>query len=250
MSLIDNLINLFRIEGQVRGLRSRVESAQRYLAAQTRQVTDLETQQRELESRQLQIQARIGNLEGETQSLDERLEKLRNELNGATTNKQYTAVLTELNTAKLARSELEDRELQEMELTDSNKERLEVLAGELQERRKIQAQAEQELSNRRSEVGERLAELEAERDGAAAMIPARELKVFNELADAYDGEALASIEEIDRRHREYSCGACNMILPFQSVSQLLNSGDTLVRCTACDRILYLQEETRGALAKK
>ena len=85
---------------------------------------------------------------------------------------------------------------------------------------------------------------------SAANIPGVELKVFNDLAEAYDGEAMAKVEEIDRRRREYSCGSCNLALPFEAVAALLGRSDTLVRCTACDRILYLNEETRGALAKK
>ena len=70
------------------------------------------------------------------------------------------------------------------------------------------------------------------------------------MADAYDGEALGQIEEIDRRHREYACGSCNMHLPFETVASLLGGGDTVGRCAACGRILYLADETRGALAKK
>jgi predicted nucleic acid-binding Zn-ribbon protein len=41
-----------------------------------------------------------------------------------------------------------------------------------------------------------------------------------------------------------------MHIPFQAVSALLSSDDTLVRCTACDRIMYLQDETKGALTKR
>ncbi|MHC4219311.1 MAG: zinc ribbon domain-containing protein [Planctomycetota bacterium] len=250
MSLTEDLVTLFQIEAQVRGLRGRLDSAQRYLTAQTRHADALEAQRLELEARHRQLQAKIGNLEGETAALDERLEKLRNELNAATTNKQYGAVLSELNVAKTGRSELEDRILQEMERVDENKEQRETVAAEIDERLKVKAVAEEKLQQRHDEVGQRLAELEAERDMAASSVPGKELRIFNELADAYDGEAMSSIEEIDRRHREYACGTCRMHIPFQAVSALLSSSDTLVTCTACGRIMYLQEETRGALTKR
>ncbi len=250
MSLQQSLYKLFQVDGQVRGLRSRLDSAERYLAAQTSLIEDLQQQQQELESRGRQIQAKIDNLEGETAALDERLEKLRNELNSTSTTKQYTAILTELNTAKLARSDIEDRALGEMELIDANNEQMARLAEDLAERTKVRSVAEGELKRRNGEVGERLAELEAERQVAAEGIPGGDLKVFNEMADAYKGEAMAAVEEIDRRHRDYACGLCNIHLPFEAIAALLGSKDVLTRCPACGRILYLYDETRGALAKK
>ncbi|MHC4101201.1 MAG: zinc ribbon domain-containing protein [Planctomycetota bacterium] len=250
MSLTENLVNLFQIDAQVRGLRRRLDSAERYLAVQTRNVEELEVQRREVETRQLQIQARIGNLEGEMATIDERLEKLRNELNAATTNKQYTTVLSELNTAKNARSEIEDQVLAEMERVDENTQQRQALEQEIDERQKVRALAEDQLQQRHDEVGERLAELEAEREVAAAAVPGKERRLFDELADAYDGESMSSIEEIDRRHREYACGTCRMHIPFQAGSALLSSSDTLVTCTACGRIMYLQDEVRGALLKR
>ena len=250
MTVLPNLISLFRIDSQVRGLRSRLESAQRYLDAQDRLLAELREQREEHETRRRHLQATIGNLEVEMTALGERIEKLRGELDAATTNKQYGAVLTEVNTAKLARTELEERDYEEMEKIEEIERQLKELEGNTLEREKVRTVAEKQLRQRHDDVGERLAELETERNAAAAIIPGLDLKIFNELADAYDGEAMAQIDEIDRRRREYSCGSCNLHLPFESIAALLCNVDTLVRCTACDRILYLAEETRGALAKK
>ena len=250
MTLLSNLITLFQIDSQVRGLRSRLESAQRYLDTQIRLLSELREQREESEARRRQLLATIANLEVEGTALGERIDKLRGELDTATTNKQYGALLTEVNTAKLARTELDDRIYEEMEKVEELDRQLEELKGDNLEREKVRTVAEDQLRQRHDEIGERLAELEGERNVAAECIPGGELKVFNELAEAYDGEVMAQIEEVDRRRREYACGSCNIHLPFEAIASLLCNLDTLVRCTACDRILYLAEETRGALAKK
>ncbi len=250
MSLTKDLISLFHIDSNVRGLRGRLESAQRYLDAQDRLLADLNQQHEECEVRRRHVRATVANLEGEVEVLNERLEKLREELNVATTNKQYTAVLTERNVAKTARAELEDRILEEMETIEASSKQLEKIAEETAERKKVRKVAKAQLKQRHDDVGQRLAELEVERESAASVIPGGEIKIFNEMADAYDGEAMGLIEEIDRRRREYACGSCNMHLPFEAVASLLGGSDALVRCTACGRILYLADETRGALAKK
>jgi predicted nucleic acid-binding Zn-ribbon protein len=250
MSLTEDLISLFHIDSNVRGLRHRLESAQRYLDGQDRQLADLKQQHKECEVRRRHVRATVGNLEGEIEVLDERLEKLREELNVATTNKQYTAVLTERNVAKSARAEIEDRVLEEMETIEESGKQLEKIAQETADRQKVRKVAEKQLKQRHDEVGERLAELEVERESAASIIPGAEIMIFNEMAEAYEGEAMSQIEEIDRRNREYACGSCNMHLPFEAVASLLGGGAELVRCTACGRILYLAEETRGALARK
>ncbi len=250
MGSIDTLLNLHRVDSQVRALRHRLDSAKRNLQAQTRLLETADQQLQELSSHKRQIQATIGNLESEVAGIDQRLEKLRTELNSAVTNKQYSAVLTELNTVKLDRSGLEDRVLQEMERIEQLDQQFAEIESQRGDRATVRDAARHELEQREAEVGDRLTELGTERDAAAAEVPGAELAVFNEMADCYDGEAMAPIEEVDRRHREYACGACNMHIPFEQVVVLLGGCDTLVRCTACTRILYLQEETRGALVKK
>lgn len=250
MPLIEELRNLFKVEGQLRALKSRVESAQRYLSAQNKELTALTERKSELQTRRKQVQANIGTVEVEIKAIDERLEKLRGELNSAVNNKQYTAVLAELNTVKEQRSKSEDRILSEMEQIEALDSELEGIDAKIAERSKVRDVASSQLQERQADVGERVAELEAERSTAASHIPDSDLAKFDHLADIYDGEAMAVVEEISRRSREYNCGACNMQIPFEQVSSLMSSGDAVVCCASCHRILYIAEETRGALAKK
>jgi len=250
MSLMEDMLKLNRVDAQLRGLRKRLDSAARYAEAQHRQLEDVAQRLEELRSRKRHVQARIGNLEAEGARLDEQLEKYRADLNSSVTNKQYTAVLTELNTVKAERSKIDDAILVEMEQIEEADAEIKAVTEQMAERSKMCDVAEAQLEERRAEVGARLAELERERSEAAEAIPPHDLAVFNEMARVYEGEAMAPLEEIDRRHREYACGACNMHVPFEQVVSLMSPSAELVRCPACNRILYIQEELRGALTPK
>ncbi len=250
MTLMDNLLALFRLDSQLRGLQSRLDTAKRYADAQARQYDLLQSQKSDLERLSKQVQAGLMSLEVEASSLDERMNKLREELNSAQTNKQYSAFLAELNTLKSNRGELDKRIFAEMERLEQLKADGEAVVNSLEEREKVRTLAIAQLKEREDEIGQSLAELQQQRDAAASAVPDRELGIFNHLADSYEGEAMAHVLEVDRRHREYACGACNMHLPFEAVSLLTSNVKRLVQCTACQRILFMQEETRGSLVKK
>lgn len=247
---MESLLKLNLVDAQVRGLRSRLQSAQRYLDAQTSQLDDLNQQHQELTTRKKHMQATSANHESELATIDERIEKLRDELNSSVTNKQYSAVLTELNTIKVNRSEIETQVLEEMESVDTVDEEIKAIETQTEERSKVRDLAQTQLKEREAEIGQRLSELEAERELAASEVPTKALDIFDAVGDIYDGEAMATIEEVSRRHREYACGACNIQLPYETVSVLMGGITDVVRCTACTRILYLQEEVRDILVKK
>ncbi len=248
MPLINNLLTLYKVDHQVRSLRSRVESAEVYLKVQKRQMDCIDVERTENDQLKMQRKSKLSNAETETGSIDSRIEHLRDELKQAVNDKQYSALLAEVNTLKEHRKAFEDEMLAEM----GSLEELETIAIEInqraEERTKVLQVASKELSVRESEIAEQLAELEIERTAAAAVIPENILSDFDEIADDYDGETMAAIEIIDKKRKEYSCTSCSLHLPLETVTTLMSNTDTVVQCGQCDRILYLEAESREALA--
>jgi predicted nucleic acid-binding Zn-ribbon protein len=248
MPLIENLLTLYKVDRQVRSLRSRVESAQIYLNVQAKQMDALTLEQSENETLTKQRKANVANIETEIGSIDTRIDHLRDELKTAVNDKQYSALLAEVNTIKEHRKAFEDQELAEMGSLEELEQTATDIAKRTDERDKVRQVASKELKVRESEISEQLAELEVERNTAAAVIPEDTLEEFDSLADDYEGEAMAAIEIIDLKRREYSCTSCSLHLPLDSITTMLGNSDAVVKCVSCDRILYLEAESREAIA--
>ncbi len=71
---------------------------------------------------------------------------------------------------------------------------------------------------------------ETERDAALSNISADDLKTYDKFRKRFDGIALALT-------RDSSCGVCGVDLA-RSIEQDIRSGNTLIYCEQCGRILY------------
>ena len=248
MSLMEGLIRLDRVDSQLRGLRSRLDSAERYLKIKARQLELAKEQAQELETRKKQLQAQAGNFETESATLDARIDKLRDELSNTATNKQYTALLTEVNVIKAEREKIDGSALEKMTEVETTTASLTDAQAKVAEEEQLAEKAVAQRDERKAEIADRLKELEREREAAASALPDAALSSFNQAADLHEGEAMAQIEEVNRRNRQYACGACNMHVPFQLVAELCGPVDRVVTCKSCQRLLYMAEDLRGALA--
>ncbi|HMN95335.1 MAG TPA: hypothetical protein PKC43_03885 [Phycisphaerales bacterium] len=247
---LEQLIQLHRVDSQLRGLKARLAGSERHLAAQEQQIAALERQRGELQTQQKQLQARNAALEVENASVGEREAKLRLELGKAETSKLHSAILNELNVVKAERSDIEGRILVGLEQVEKLDAEIARVAAAIAQREPIRELASRELDERRAEIADRLAQLERERAAAAAVIPETTMKLLDRIAEMHDGEALAPVEEMDRRNREYACGACNMHLPIEAFSRLSGPGGAIVQCGSCLRILYLSESPTAAVPPK
>lgn len=243
MSVTGKLVQLHRVEVQIRGLTERLRSAERYLNQQDNLLASLHAQRETLRAQHKQVEATFRNDESEAASIDEKIKRLREQMNTSTSNKQYAAFLSEINTLKADKSEIDTRAITSLTKLDEVKAQLEALEAQVAEREQVRKVAVTDRDAQAAAVKERLDELRRERETAAADVPPIALAFYEARVRVAPDEIMAPLEEHDRRNREYACGSCQMLLPLEKLNALITRGE-LTACTACGAILFLEENVR------
>ncbi len=250
MSMQVKLYNLFLLDQQLKGLTSRLDSATGRLARQKKKIDQLNQQKKELgdQSKQLQVQASV--FEKQSNDINARVDTLRNQMNSVKTNKEYSALLLEVNTLKAEKAKVEDQALEFMTKIDSLKSQAAAADTQVGEQAKLVAIAEKEVAEAHAEISKELTELKNRRDAAKEGIPEATLSEYDRLYEQQDGEPVAGVSIESMKNHEFSCTGCFIGLPLERVNRLLRNNDEIVVCPNCDRILYMSEETRSAFAPK
>jgi len=239
--LLSSLVSLQSIETELRKKQQRLRQTQQVVRRQEQQIQRLTeavaAKHEEIKLTRLQHD----RLELELKSGDEDIAKLRLALNQARTNKDYSAILTRINTEKADKSKLEDQILSLLSQIDADR----IACKEIEE---SVAQEEGRLATIRAEAAEKQAGLDKEivgllsrRNDAAANVPSKELSLFERLADRYNGEVLAEVSQLNGKRSDHTCGGCYMSVTLESVNSLMTR-DEVVTCPSCGRILVLDKK--------
>jgi len=238
--VLNALVKLQSVENSLRAAKAKLTRCRRNVILKENQ---LRTLQNSLQAKQEEIQLtkiQADRFELEIKSVDQTLAKYRAALNVAKSNKEYAAILTELNTTKADNSKIENQALELMKNIDADqvqcdqiKQQIEVAKNELNEIRK---QNEEQAKKHEEEI----ADIERHWQQAAREVSAESLEIFKRVADTYDGEAIAEVEVQDNRSGIYTCGGCFMSLTTETANTLM-SRDEILRCPNCTRILYMKD---------
>lgn len=238
--VLHGLIKLQRVENRLRAVKTKLTRCRRSVIFQENQLrtlqSGLETKQEEIKLTRVQVD----RLELELKSRDEHIEKLRGHLNLARTNKEYSALLTELNTAKADDSKLETQVLELMKNIEADQAACEDIKKQIEAQKEKVDEVRRETESKTAELEQEVAEIQAEWNAAANEVTDKKaLAVFERVAETYDGEAMAEVEGWEDNAGTFSCGGCFMGIPAEVVN-VLSSHDDIVRCSNCTRILYLK----------
>jgi uncharacterized protein len=177
-------------------------------------------------------------LETELKDLQQKLVKFQAQLMGVKNNKEYSAVLKEIDTAKVDIAKHDEgllARMQEMEgLQNDLPEAQAKLDVEIEAFEKERSAIEEAMKN----LEERSRKLIQERQVVEKALPRDVLSTFHRVAEARQGVSMARVVDA-------VCTACNVRLRPQVYNDV-RRGDTLLTCDSCRRFLYYEPvETAG-----
>jgi hypothetical protein len=172
-------------------------------------------------------------LEGAVDMMRTKLAKLKDQLMSVKTNKEYTAMLHEIQMAEDQIRSEEDKILEIMEELESKEQDLKGAEKELEARASM---LEAEIRRREAAVPElemEAARLQAEKAGMESRVESELLARYRRLAEARKGIALAEA-------KDELCTACHVRIRPQVYAELLRT-ESIQSCDSCSRILFSRE---------
>ena len=178
-------------------------------------------------------------LESELKDLQQRLARFQAQLMEVKNSREYSAVLKEIDAAKIEITKRDDGLLSRMqEMETLQKDLPEVQAKLAVETEAFERERASILVSMES-LEERVRAMETERRKIEADLPRDILGTFYRVAEARQGLAMARVVEA-------ICSACNVRLRPQVFNEV-KRGDTLLTCDSCRRFLYYEPaENSGA----
>ncbi len=238
--VLKGLIELQSVEGRLRGMRARLIRFKRAVVMQQQVLKQLETTKQTHEDTILDSRVNVDKLELELQSRDETVNKYKDALNKSRNNKEYVAILTELNTNKADNSKIESRILEYMEVIDDNRKACEQLDLDIEKQNQTIEDVKDKAAGKIAECEASIAEIEAQWNEFASHLPQEVLELFKKLSDTFDGEAVAFVQQSGNKQVSYSCGGCFMNVTAEAISRLI-SFDEISQCKNCGRILVIDD---------
>lgn len=181
-----------------------------------------------------ETKAALHRHEMELKEREARITALNGKLGGATSNKEYQSILTEVATIKAENGKIEERILVAMDEVEAKDKLWEAAKAKTRETEGIVRNANADVERRRAEFDAEVAAAKTERDGIAASIPAEALKAYERIRNGNRTTGIAVVEV----HGDY-CQGCQMEITPQQYSDLVH-GKSLVLCRSCQRIMVLQ----------
>ncbi len=231
---VAHIINLHEIDERLHNMNEKRGPLPKIISDLTNKIELIESDNLNLENDKIDIEKRKSIILSNVSEFNAKIEKLNNQTYDVKSNKEYEALLSEIDHLKMSLSnenkELEtfDVKLEEINTTiNSNTEDLSSMKENLTKKNQL-------LDETNLLIADKEVELSKDREKLVATLSKNDYSLYLEKQDEYDGLAFA---EVNRR----SCSNCFSELPPQIYIDV-SKRDTLIVCPTCNIFLYSNEE--------
>ena len=228
---LERLIKLQQLDSTIDNARRQIAAHPHHLAEADARLGEA-TQRVETATRRLkENQEARRTLEKDAAVFQGRVTKFKDQLMEVKTNREYTAMQHEIETAQKDLGVVEEKVLERMMEAD-------VIAADIKEAEAVLATRKKEIEVEKKELAEglafeekALAQATETRASLIAALEPRLLDLFEQIARVRKGVAICSTT------RDGLCSVCHVRLRPQ-VFQLVRQNDSIIQCDTCNRILY------------
>lgn len=227
---LEQLIRLQALDLQIKELAYQRNELPRQIKSLELEIAKAENELRDTQTDMEHLRKQRRHLEGEVDVLRAKLSKYKDQLMAVKTNREYTAMLSEIDACNKEISSKEDEVLAIMEKMETQERLIQESQRGFNSRLEAVKHQQEDLRKQAESLGGQIAALQADRSYLVQAISESSLRLYNRIADARKGIALAEV-------RDQSCQVCHVRLRPQMVNEI-KKNERIITCESCNRILY------------
>jgi predicted nucleic acid-binding Zn-ribbon protein len=204
-------------------LRNEITTTEEKLEGIKKNLTDSHLEQKEVD---LQLQEK-----------QEKLKTLQERMMDIKTNKEYDALVSEIDQIKLNISDLETRGLELIEFIETSEKEREGLDEQATNTKNVNNDQLASLQEQIDSVGTKIQTKQAERQNLVAKVNKRAIAVYERIRKGKGGAAVIAV-------KKRACGACYKSLPPQRIQEI-KLGERIITCDSCGRMLIWTEHSNS-----
>ncbi|MCE5272924.1 C4-type zinc ribbon domain-containing protein [bacterium] len=224
-------VEINEIQGRRSTIPAQIEALEHEMDSARQELVDKESQ---LKAARLVIR----ETEGRVAQLDEGSNRYKQQLLAVKSNREYSALLTEIEAIKREKAELEERIISRMEQIEQLNQSLDQSRASLADQESGRREQYDSLKGQIQDLDEQIAIRRQKREGLSVRVKPRLLVLYERIMGSRVNQAVVAL-------RNGSCGGCHAMIPLQQVNDI-RKGRDIHTCENCGRILYYEENGNGA----
>ena len=227
---------------ELQGIDTKLKDLNDLLGDLPTKVDELNQQEETIKNSLGEKKERLKELEVESKKrevriaeVNDKVNKLKDQLFLVTTNKQYDALMHEIDHLKEERSVFETESLSFMEEKESLTKSVETMESELGSLSDDLTVRREKLEFAISESADEKSILEQQRSERISGIDMDIVSIYNRVSQARDGLAVVNLSGS-------ACGGCGAHVPMQKVTEV-RANTRIHRCDVCGRFLYSENNS-------